>query len=209
MNKSKVFRKEAKRYGWIDFSLHVIFSIIMIISFYVAFFVFPPESMIDFILALLAIVIPLAFFGYRTIVDALYHKDYMEIIDKTLKYRSTSLITTGYYRIKKGEIALREIRKFGMATIPHKLSIDLWRQKNLAMFVILLRNGKELFLGEYISNQDLAETALYIRKVYPKVNFVTKINLEYPDLDIEVDEEKIKTAEIEEDESYIEGVTFR
>ncbi|MHA2358009.1 MAG: hypothetical protein ACXABK_04490, partial [Candidatus Heimdallarchaeaceae archaeon] len=154
-------------------------------------------------------VLPLLLFANRAFKELVYTRDYIEIKNQTIKYRSSPLITTGL-RTKKGEIPIREIGKFGLSKIPRKLSFDLFRHKKKAMIVLSLKSGKEYFFGEYIENDDLAEICLYIKEIYPKAKLLTNLAEDYPELAKKQKKiASIKQKKAIEEEEDIEGAGYR
>ena len=215
MNETKqetevIISKQPQRTGWKDFILNLIFSLIMIASIYVFIIYIQPGDISDWLIRIFVTVLPLLIFGNRTVKEIFYTKDYIQLKGTEIIYRSTPFVMTGF-RIKKGSIKIKEIRRFGLSKIPRKLSLDFWGQKTKAMMVIQLRSGKEHFIGEYFTNQDLAEICLNIRHIYPKAKFTTNIPDEFPELAKKEKElsksKKIKTiTEVEEEP---EGVGVR
>jgi hypothetical protein len=209
--KNVTISKRPTRFGWKDFILNLIFSLVMIVSIY--FFVIreSPEDLVILATSIVVTVLPLLLFSVRVFNELSYSRDYIEIVDNEIKYRSTPLLTTGL-RVKKGEITPREIRKFGLSKIPRKLSLDLWKQKKKAMLVISLKSGKEHFIGEYIDNDDLAEICVHIQNIYPKAKLITNLSEEYPELAKKQTKlataKKSKKLEDEEDDEP-EGAGYR
>ena len=204
-----IISKRTTRFGWKDFILNLIFSLIMVVSIYFFAIRERPEDLVILATTIVVTVLPLLLFSVRAFNEISYRWDYLEIKGEELKYRSTPLLTTGL-RVKKGEISLREIRKYGLSKIPRKFSLDLWKHKKKAMLVISLKSGKEHFLGEYIDNDDLAEVCVYIQDIHPKAKLLTNLSEDYPELAKKqaklASAKKSKTPE-EEDEP--EGVGFR
>jgi hypothetical protein len=179
--KNVVISKRPTRFGWKDFILNLVFSLIMIVSIYFFDIRERPDDLTILITSIVVTVLPLLLFSVRVFNELSYGRDYIEIIGEELKYRSTPLLTTGL-RVKKGEITLREIRKYGLSKIPRKFSLDLWKHKKKAMLVISLRSGKEYFIGEYFDNDDLAEICVYIQNINPKAKLLTNLAEDYPEL---------------------------
>ncbi len=175
--------KQPERTGWKDFILNLIFSLIMIASIYVFLIadILRPENISDWLIRSFVTVLPLLIFGNRTIKEIFYTKDFIKIVNTEIQYRSTPFVMTGF-RVKKGSIPIKEIRKYGLSKVPRKLSLDFWRQKTKAMLIVQLRDGKEYFIGEFFTNQDLAEVCLNIRIIYPKAKFTTNVPDEFPEL---------------------------
>ena len=79
------------------------------------------------------------------------------------------------------------------------------------MIVIQLRSGKEVFFGEYIANEDLAEICLNIKHMLPKAKFSTNLSEEFPELakkEKELSKSK-KIKKIEDIDDEPEGISFR
>ena len=206
--KSPTISKKSFRFGWKDFSLNLVFSLIMLVSIYIfVFFYNPPQDIIDWVVRLFVTVIPFLLFSYRMLFEFMYGRDFIEITDDILRYRSTPLLLTGF-RIKRGEIQLREIRKYALAKIPRKFSLDLRKIKNKAMLVISLKNGKEHFIGEYFENDDLAEICMYIKQIYPKAKLQTNLAADYPEL-AKKEKSIAKKLKQLDDEEEPEGVNIR
>ncbi len=208
--KDIIISKMPKRTGWKDFILNLVFSLIMIASFYVFVIYDRPVDIADWLIKIFVTVLPLLIFGNRTVKEIYYTKDFIRIEGTKIQYRSTPFVMTGF-RVKKGSIDIKEIRKYGLSRIPRKLSLDFWGQKTKAMTVVQLKSGKEYFIGEYFSNEDLAEICLNIRHIYPKARFTTNIPDEFPELTKKekdlVKSKKIKKI-VDEDEEP-EGVGVR
>ncbi|MHA1258454.1 MAG: hypothetical protein ACTSSG_10280 [Candidatus Heimdallarchaeaceae archaeon] len=206
--KKKVFTKKAHRFGWKDLILNLLFALIMLLSFYVFIFLYqPPVEVIDWIIRLFVICVPFLFFVHRVIKEVFYYRDFIIIEGNSLKYRSTPLTLTGF-RTKKGEINLREIRKYALAKIPRKFSLDLWKQKHKAMLLISLKNGKEYLIGEYFTNEDLAQVCKKIQYIYPRAKFQTNLPNEFAEL-IKLQKGAKKSLKKNDNEEEIEGTTFR
>ena len=212
MSEQKSFEisKKAVRFGWKDFILNLSFSLIMIASIYLfIFFINQPTDIVDWIVRFFVTVVPLLIFLNRTIKELFYGKDFINMDKETITYRSTPLLLTGM-RVKRGEIHVRDIRRYGISKIPRKLSLDLRKQKKKAMLIVSLKNGQEHIFGEFIENDDLAEICLNIQNIYPKAKLVTNLSDDYPELVKKskkiASSMKSKQAE-EEDEP--EGVGFR
>jgi len=206
-----VISKKPTRFGWKDFILNLLFSLIMIVSIYFFDIRERPEDLVILATSIVVTVLPLLLFSVRVFHELSYGRDYVEIRGDVLKYRSSPLLTTGL-RLKKDEITLREIRKYGLSKIPRKISLDLWKHKNKAMLVISLKSGKEHFIGEYIDNDDLAEICVHIQNIYPKAKLITNLSEDYPELAKKQDKlataKKSKKLE-EEEEVEPEGTGFR
>ena len=204
-----VIFKQPVRFGWIDFIINFVFSLIMIVSIYFFAYREKPEDISLWITSIFVTILPLLLFANRAFKEFVYTRDYIEIKGQTIRYRSSPLITTGL-RTKKGEIQIREIKKFGLSKIPRKLSFDLFKHKKKAMLVISLKSGKEYFFGEYIENDDLAEICIYIKDIYPKAKLVTNLAEDYPDL---ANKQKklasLKQKKAVEDDEDIEGAGYR
>ena len=70
MSEKKTFElsKNATRFGWKDFVLNLVFSLIMIASIYLfIFFVNPPTDIVDWIVRFFVTVVPLLIFLNRKI----------------------------------------------------------------------------------------------------------------------------------------------
>ena len=191
-----VLIKQPKRTGWKDFIMNLVFSIVMIASIYVFLIanIIRPEEIADWLIRIFVTVLPLLIFTNRTFKEIFYTKDFIKIVGTEIQYRSTPFVMTGF-RVKKGTIRIREIRRYGLSKIPRKLSLDFWGQKTKAMMVIQLKNGKEHFVGEFFSNEDLAEICLNIRLIYPKAKFTTNIPDEFPELQ-KKEKELVKSKKI-------------
>ncbi len=205
--------KNATRFGWKDFILNLLFSMVMITSFVVFVFLSPDED-IDLTTTLIVAAVtllPVLIFGNRTYRELTYTKDFIKIEGTEIHYRSTPLLMTGY-ATKKGTIRIKELRRYGLSRIPRKLSLDMWKKyKNKAMLVVQLRDGKEFFFGEFISNEDLSEICLYIRHMHPKAKFTTNIMEEFPELakkEKELAKSK-KLKKLEDFDEEPEGAGFR
>ncbi len=180
-NEEMILRKQPTRYGWIDFSINLVFSIIMITSFVIFIFIEKPEDTTVLATVIVITILPILIFGNRTLKELLYKRDYISIKDRMILFRSTPLFFTGL-RVKKGEFPIHEVRRYGMIKIPRKFSLDLWKYKTKAMIVFSLRDGRDFLIGEYIDNEDLVEICLTIKNIYPKASFRTNLSKEYPDL---------------------------
>ena len=212
MSEKKTFElsKNATRFGWKDFVLNLVFSLIMIASIYLfIFFVNPPTDIVDWIVRFFVTVVPLLIFLNRTIKELFYSKDFINMNRESITYRSTPLLLTGM-RVKKGEIQIRDIRKYGLSKIPRKLSLDLRKHKKKAMLVISLKSGQEHIFGEFIDNDDLAEICLNIQTIYPKAKLVTNLSEDYPEL---VKKSKTLASSVKskqaEEEDEPEGAGYR
>jgi len=203
-----ILRKQPIRYGWIDFSINLVFTIIMITSFVVFIFVEKPEDTTVLATVIIITVLPMLIFGNRTLKELLYKRDYISIKEKIILFRSTPLFFTGM-RVKKGEFPIHEIRRYGMIKIPRKFSLDLWKHKAKAMIVFSLRNGRDILIGEYIDNEDLIEICLTIKNIYPKASFRTNLSKEYPDLAEKEKEMAAKTKKKVKDLEEPEGTIYR
>ena len=179
--KEAVISKKPTRFGWKDFIMNLIFSIIMVVSIYFFDIRLRPEDLVILATSILVTVLPLILFSIRVFHEVSYMRDYIEIHGDVLTYRSSPLLTTGL-RLKKGEITLREIRKYGLSKIPRKLSLDLRKHKKKAILVISLKDGKEHIIGEYFDNDYLAEICAYIQNIYPKAKLITNLSVDYPEL---------------------------
>ncbi len=180
---NEIISKQPQRTGWKDFSLNLAFSLIMLASIYVFLIadLIRPEDAAEWLIRIFVTVLPLLIFANRTIKEIYYTKDFIKIIGTEIQYRSTPFVMTGF-RVKKGSIAIREIRKYGLSRVPRKLSLDFWGQKTKAMMVVQLRDGKEHFFGEFFTNNDLAEICLNVGYINPKAKFTTNIPDEFPEL---------------------------
>jgi len=206
-----IISKKSTRFGWKDLILNLVFSIIMIVSIYFFDIRERPDDLTILITVIFVTVLPLLLFSIRVFNELSYGRDYIEIIGDKLKYRSTPLLTTGF-RPKKGEITLREIRKYGLSKIPRKFSLDLFKFKKKAMLVISLKSGKEYFLGEYFDNDDLAEICVQIQNIYPKAKLLTNLSEDYPELAKKQTklESARKSKKLDDEEDYEpEGVGIR
>ncbi|MFW9851639.1 MAG: hypothetical protein ACFFDS_01705 [Candidatus Thorarchaeota archaeon] len=197
-NEEILLKKSPTRYGWIDFSVNLVFSIIMIASFIVFIFIEKPEDSSILVTVIVVTVFPFLIFGNRTLKEMLYKRDYISIESTMILFRSTPLFFTGL-RVKKGEFPIHEIRRYGMIKIPRKFSLDLWKYKTKAMIVFSLRDGRDFLIGEYIDNEDLVEICLTIKNIYPKARFRTDLSKEYPDLAKKEKEISAKTKKKEKD----------
>jgi hypothetical protein len=205
--------KNGTRFGWKDFVLNLSFSLIMIASFVMFVIIFPDEGF-DLTTKLIisaVTLLPVLIFGNRVFRELIHTKDFIKIVGAEIHYRSTPLLMTGY-RTKKGDVRIKEIRKYGLSRIPRKLSLNMWRKhRNKAMLVVQLRSGKEFFFGEFIANEDLAEVCLHIRHMHPKAKFSTNLSEEFPDLakkEKELAKSK-KVKKLEELDDEPEGAGFR
>lgn len=211
-NEEIIIKKSSTRFGWKDLILNSIFSCVMIASIVVFVFVYVEEDrdLTGWFTIILVTVLPLLIFGNRVIREIIYKWDFITIAGTTIKYRSTPLLFTGV-RTKKGEVDLRSVRKFGVARIPRKFSLDMRKNKKKGMLILNLRDGKELIFGEYFSNEDLVEICVVIKKIYPKAKLVTNLAQEYPEL--EYLQKKIsstkKIQEIDDEDEEPEGVNIR
>ncbi|MHA1399361.1 MAG: hypothetical protein ACTSQE_03300 [Candidatus Heimdallarchaeaceae archaeon] len=207
-NTEILFRVEASRFGWKDFILNLISSLIMIGAIFFTIFFFKSENIGDWLLAFVVIFVPLLIFSNRLTKELFYPKDFIQITnDKYLVYRSTPLLVTGL-RIRKAKFPLVDIRRYGLAKIPRKLSLDLYKHKNKAMLLVYNREGKEIFLGEYIEDEKLAELCKIINQIYPRAKLVgDKSYLKLAKVeDKQFKDKKIKETDIEDEP---EGVFFR
>ncbi len=206
-----ILTKKSTRFGWKDFTLNLVFSLIMITSFVVFVFIQPPdaENLTAWFSLILATVLPLLIFGNRVIRESIYQYDFISISGDSIKYRSTPLFFTGI-RTKKSEADIRSIRKFGVSKIPRKFSLDMRKYKNKAMLILNLKDGKEHIFGEYFTNEDLVEVCVYIKKIYPKAKLVTNLGEEYPKLE-ELKKKVASSKKIKEleDDGEPEGVEIR
>ncbi len=208
-NEEIILRKKSTRYGWIDFSINLVFSIIMIASFVVFVFIEKPEDSSILITVIAITVLPFLIFGNRTLKELLYKRDYISIKGTMILFRSTPLFFTGL-RVKKGEFQIHEVRRYGMIKIPRKFSLDLWKHKTKAMIVFSLRDGRDFLIGEYIDNEDLVEICLTIQNIYPKARFRTDLSKEYPDLAKKEKEISAKTKKKGKDlKEEPEGTIYR
>ncbi len=135
-----ILTKKSTRFGWKDFTLNLVFSLIMITSFVVFVFIQPPDAdnLTAWFSLILATVLPLLIFGNRVIRESIYQYDFISISGDSIKYRSTPLFFTGI-RTKKSEVDIRSIRKFGISKIPRKFSLDMRKYKNKAMLILNLK----------------------------------------------------------------------
>ncbi|MCE7741798.1 MAG: hypothetical protein GOP50_05015 [Candidatus Heimdallarchaeota archaeon] len=207
-----IILKQPKRTGWKDFLLNLVFSLIMLASIYVFLIadIIRPENTADWLIRIFVTVLPLLIFANRTIKEIFYMRDFIKIVGTEIHYRSTPFVMTGF-RVKSGTIPLKEVRKYGLSKIPRKLSLDFWGQKTKAMLVAQLRNGKGYFIGEFFSNEDLAEICMNIRHIYPKAKYTTNIPDEFPELqkkEKELSKSK-KIKRITDAEEEPEGVGVR
>ncbi|MCE7748496.1 MAG: hypothetical protein GPJ51_08855 [Candidatus Heimdallarchaeota archaeon] len=208
-----IIAKQATRFGWKDFIVNLLFSLIMISSFVVFVIWDSPASddITDWLLRIAVTILPLFIFVNRTIKEFFYIKDFIKIVGVEIHYRSTPLLMTGY-RTKKGKILVKEIRRYGLSRIPRKLSLDMWRKyRNKAMLVIQLRSGKEFFVGEFISNEDLSEIVLHIKHMHPKAKYSSNLREEIPEL-AKKEKELIKSKKVKKLEDFDdepEGTGYR
>ncbi|MHA1686680.1 MAG: hypothetical protein ACTSYD_09790 [Candidatus Heimdallarchaeaceae archaeon] len=209
MVNEKIFETKAERFGWKDFILNAMFSLIMIVSIIVVIIYTPPTTITNWGLAILTTLLPLLIFANRTVKELFYTKDYIRIEKDRIYYRSTPLLTTGFLKTKKGDVSIREIRKFGLAKIPRKLSLDLRKQKNKGILVISLRNGKEVFIGEYISNEKLFEICKLIPELYPKARLSNSSLQQFPELSKYKPSTKVPKKSKRKEDDDIEGAEIR
>lgn len=206
-----ILTKKSTRFGWRDFTLNLVFSLIMIASFIVFVFIVPPaeDDITSWFALILITVLPLLIFGNRVVRETIYQYDFISINGTSIKYRSTPLLFTGI-RTKKSEVDIRSIRKFGISKIPRKFSFDLRKYKNKAMLILNLKDGKEHLFGEYFINEDLVEVCVYIKKIYPKAKLITNLGKEYPELE-ELQKKVASSKKIKElkDDGEPEGVEIR
>ncbi|MCG3224536.1 MAG: hypothetical protein H7647_08725 [Candidatus Heimdallarchaeota archaeon] len=206
-----VLTKKSTRFGWKDFTLNLVFSLIMIASFVVFVFIQPPAEgdLTAWFSLILITIIPLLIFGNRVIRESIYQYDFITIEGTSIKYRSTPLLFTGI-RTKKSDVDIRSIRKFGISKIPRKFSLDMRKYKNKAVLILNLKDGKEHILGEYFTNEDLVEICVYIKNIYPKAKLVTNLGEEYPKLE-ELKKKVASSKKIKEleDDGEPEGVEIR
>lgn len=206
-----ILTKKSTRFGWKDFSLNLVFSLIMITSFIVFVFIQPPAEgdLTSWFSLILITIIPLLIFGNRVIRESIYQHDFITIEGTSIKYRSTPLLFTGI-RTKKSDVDIHSIRKFGISRIPRKFSFDMRKYKNKAMLILNLKDGKEHIFGEYFTNEDLVEVCVYIKKIYPKAKLVTNLGEEYPKLE-ELKKKVASSKKIKEleDDGEPEGVEIR
>ncbi|MCG3215823.1 MAG: hypothetical protein KAS63_03870 [Candidatus Heimdallarchaeota archaeon] len=208
---SVIISKKATRFGWIDFSINLTFSLIMIASIYLfIFFINRPTDITDWIVRFFVTIVPLLIFSSRVHKELVYMKDFITLGKQTIEYRSTPLLLTGM-RVKKGEIQIRDIRKYGLSKIPRKLSLDLRKYKRKAMLVISLKDGREFFIGEYVDNDDLAEICLNIQNTYPKAKLVTNLAEDYPELAKKSKKlsAQQKSKQLDEEDEEPEGTGYR
>ena len=206
-----ILAKKSTRYGWRDFTLNLVFSLIMIASFTVFVFIQPPTEgdLTSWFSLILVTVLPLLIFGNRVVREVIYMYDFISIEGTTIKYRSTPLLFTGL-RTKKGDVDMRSIRKFGISKIPRKFSFDMRKYKTKAMLILNLKDGKEHIFGEYFTNEDLVEVCVYIKKIYPKAKLVTNLGEEYPELqELQKKVASLKKIKELEDDGEPEGVEIR
>jgi hypothetical protein len=208
-NEEIVLKKNPTRFGWIDFSVNLVFSIIMAAGFIVVIFIEKPEDPSILITGIVVTVFPFFIFGNRTLKELLYKRDYISIKGTMILFRSSPLFFTGL-RVKKGEFPIHEIRRYGMIKIPRKFSLDLLKHKTKAMIVFSLRDGRDLLIGEYIDNEDLVEICLTIQNIYPKARLRTNLSKEYPDL---AEKEKEISTKTKKKGKYLkeepEGTVYR
>lgn len=209
MNNNPVLFVKAKRYGWKDFVVNVVFSLIMASSIVVVILIAPPDTVSNWVLAMFTTLLPLFIFANRVVKDLFYTRDFIKIDQERIYYRSTPLLTTGFIQVKKGELSIREIRKFGLSKIPRKLSLDLRREKDKGILVISLKNGKEIFMGEYIPNDSLFEVCKVIPEIYPKARLAKSTLNHFPELTKYIPSTKVskKAKKLEDDD--LEGVEIR
>ena len=208
---SVIISKKATRFGWIDFSINLTFSLIMIASIYLfIFFINRPTDITDWIVRFFVTIVPLLIFSSRVHKELVYMKDFITLGKQTIEYRSTPLLLTGM-RVKKGEIQIRDIKKYGLSKIPRKLSLDLRKYKRKAMLVISLKDGREFFIGEYVDNDDLAEICLNIQNTYPKAKLVTNLAEDYPELAKKSKKlsAQQKSKQLDEEDEEPEGTGYR
>ncbi|MHA1115572.1 MAG: hypothetical protein ACTSRR_02620 [Candidatus Heimdallarchaeaceae archaeon] len=201
-----LIKVQAKRFGWKDFILNLVSTFIMIGAFVATVVYFKSANIGDWVIAIVVIIIPSIIFINRLFKEISYPRDFIKITkDKHLVYRSTPMLVTGF-RIRKNNLPLVEIRRYGMSRIPRKLSLDLRKHKNKGMLLIYTREGKEFFLGEYIEDRKLAEICQTISNIYPKAKLVgDKTYLK----NVKVNEKKLKKTKIEQQDDEPEGVIFR
>ncbi|MHA1551603.1 MAG: hypothetical protein ACTSQC_06635 [Candidatus Heimdallarchaeaceae archaeon] len=134
-----ILRKKSTRFGWTDFILNLVFSLIMIASIVVFVFIQPPDEgdLTSWFALILITVLPLLIFGNRLVRESIYQYDFISIDGTSIKYRSTPLLFTGI-RTKKDEVDIRSIKKFGISKIPRKFSLDMRKHKNKAMLILNL-----------------------------------------------------------------------
>ncbi len=201
---------KAQRFGWVDFILNTFFSVIMIITIYVVIVFSRPETLTDWILAMITTILPLLFFANRAFNELFYTKDYVKITNEMIYFRSTPLLTTGL-RPKKREIPIREIKKYGVSKISRKLSIDMFRLKRKAMLVLVLKSGENVVTGEFIDNQKLFEIVAIIQQIYPKARLSKPTLTAYPELNevLKVAKPSKKLKQIKDDEVDLDSVEIR
>ena len=208
-NKKKELFVKANRYGWKDFVINVCFSLIMIASYIVIVVLTPPSTISDWVLASVVILVPLVVFVNRTLKEISYTRDYIKITNRTIEFRSTPLLTTGLFKIKRGTINLIEIRKIAIAKIPRKLSVDLFRYKKKAIMALLLRSGQQYFIGEYISNEDLFKVAEKLYITASKIKIAPETFKQYPELEDKIKKIKSKKIKKKMNNDDLEGVSIR
>ncbi|MCK4844259.1 MAG: hypothetical protein KAS95_01150 [Candidatus Heimdallarchaeota archaeon] len=201
---------KAQRFGWVDFILNTSFSIIMITTIYIVIALSQPETLTDWILAMITTILPLLFFANRAFNELFYTKDYVKITNEMMYFRSTPLLTTGL-RPKTREIPIREIKKYGVSKIPRKLSIDMFKLKRKAMLVLVLKSGENVVLGGYIDNQKLFEIVAVIQQIYPKARLSKPSLTAYPELNdiLKVAKPSKKLKQIKDDEVELDSVEVR
>ena len=206
-----ILTKKSVRFGWRDFTLNLVFSLIMIASIVVFVFIQPPDEgdLTSWFALILITVLPLLIFGNRVLRESIYQRDFISINGTSIRYRSTPLLFTGI-RTKKSEVDIRNIKKFGISKIPRKFSLDMRKHKNKAMLILNLKDGKEHLFGEYFTNEDLVEVCVYIKKIYPKAKLITNLGEEYPEL-AELQKKVASSKKIKEleDDGEPEGVEIR
>ena len=206
-----ILKKKSTRFGWRDFTLNLVFSLIMIASIVVFVFIQPPDAgdLTSWFALILITVLPLLIFGNRVVRESIYQNDFISINGTSIRYRSTPLLFTGI-RTKKDEVDIRSIKKFGISKIPRKFSLDMRKHKNKAMLILNLKDGKEHLFGEYFTNEDLVEVCVYIKKIYPKAKLITNLGEEYPELE-ELQKKVASSKKIKEleDDGEPEGVEIR
>jgi len=208
-NKKKELFVKANRYGWKDFVINVCFSLIMIASYIVIVVLTPPSTISDWVLASVVILVPLVVFVNRTLKEISYTRDYIKITNRTIEFRSTPLLTTGLFKIKRGTINLIEIRKIAIAKIPRKLSVDLFRYKKKAIMALLLRSGQQYFIGEYISNEDLFKVAEKLYITASKIKIAPETFKQYPELEDKIKKIKSKKIKKKMNNDDLKGVNIR
>ncbi len=201
---------KAQRFGWFDFILNTFFSIIMITTIYIVIALSQPDTLTDWILAMITTILPLLFFANRAFNELFYTKDYVKITNEMMYSRSTPLLTTGL-RPKKREIPIREIKKYGVSKIPRKLSIDMFKLKRKAILVLVLKSGESVVLGGYIDNQKLFEIVSIIQQIYPKARLSKPTLTAYPELNevLKVAKPSKKLKQIKDDEVDLDSVEVR